>query len=83
MPAFATAPALVVVGIFMMRGIAQIDFYNFEEGAPAFFTLILMPLTYSIATGLAFGFISFVLLKLFLGKIRQCDPVLVGAPFSP
>jgi len=82
-PAFATAPALVVVGIFMMRGIGQIDFYDFEEGAPAFFTLILMPLTYSIATGLAFGFISFVLLKLCLGKIRQCDPVLIGcAVFS-
>jgi adenine/guanine/hypoxanthine permease len=82
-PAFATAPALVVVGIFMMRGIGQIDFYDFEEGAPAFFTLVLMPLTYSIATGLAFGFISFVLLKLCLGKIRQCDPVLIGcAVFS-
>ncbi|PLX81834.1 MAG: guanine permease [Desulfuromonas sp.] len=78
-PPYATAPALIVVGIFMMRGIGQIDFYNFEEGAPAFLTLLLMPLTYSIATGLAFGFLSTVLLKLFLGKIRQCDPFLVGA----
>ncbi|WP_305041727.1 NCS2 family permease [Geoalkalibacter sp.] len=78
-PAYATAPALMTVGIFMMRGIGQIDFYNFEEGLPAFLTLILMPLTYSIATGLAFGFASFVLLKLFLGKIRHCDPFLIGA----
>jgi len=78
-PAFATAPALIIVGIFMMRGIGQIDFYNFEEGAPAFLTFILMPLTYSIANGLAMGFLSFVLLKLFLGKIRECDPFLVGA----
>lgn len=77
-PAFATAPALIIVGIFMMRGISQIDFYNFEEGAPAFLTFILMPLTYSIATGLAFGFISFVALKLFLGKFRECDPFLIG-----
>ncbi|PLY03052.1 MAG: guanine permease, partial [Desulfuromonas sp.] len=50
-PAFATAPALIIVGIFMMRGIGQVDFYNFEEGLPAFLTLILMPLTFSIATG--------------------------------
>jgi AGZA family xanthine/uracil permease-like MFS transporter len=78
-PAFATAPALIIVGIFMMRGIGQIDFYNFEEGAPAFLTFLLMPLTYSIATGLAFGFLSFVLLKLLLGKIRECDPFLIGA----
>lgn len=77
-PAFATAPALIVVGIFMMRGIGEIDFYNFEEGGPAFLTLLLMPLTYSISTGLAFGFISFVLLKLLQGKIRECDPVLIG-----
>lgn len=78
-PPYATAPALVVVGIFMMRGIGQIDFYNFEEGAPAFLTIVLMPLTYSIATGLAFGFISFVLIKLGLGKWRECNPFLLGA----
>jgi len=77
-PAFATAPALIIVGIFMLRGIGQIDFYNFEEGLPAFLTLILMPLTFSIATGLAFGFISYVLLKLLRGHIRQCSPVLVA-----
>jgi AGZA family xanthine/uracil permease-like MFS transporter len=77
-PAFATAPALILVGIFMVRGIGQLDFYNFEEAAPAFLTFILMPLTYSIATGLAFGFISYVLLKVLLGKGRQCDPVLIG-----
>jgi len=78
-PPYATAPALIVVGIFMMRGIAQIDFYNFEEAAPAFLTFLLMPLTYSISTGLAFGFLSYVAIKLALGKIRQCDPFLIGA----
>lgn len=78
-PAFATAPALILVGIFMMRGISQIDFYNFEEGAPAFLTFILMPLTYSIATGLAFGFVSFVLIKLLVGKARQLNPFLIVA----
>lgn len=78
-PPFATAPALIIVGIFMMRGIGQIDFYNFEEGAPAFLTLILMPLAYSIATGLAFGFASYVFIQLLLGKIRRCDPFLIAA----
>lgn len=78
-PAYATAPALIVVGIFMMRGISQIDFYNFEEAAPAFLTFILMPLTYSIATGLAFGLFSYVLIKLCLGKIKECDAFLIGA----
>ena len=78
-PAFATAPALIMVGVFMMRGIGRIDFYDFEEGLPAFLTLLVMPLTFSIATGLAFGFLSYVLLKLCLGKIRQCDPFLLFA----
>jgi AGZA family xanthine/uracil permease-like MFS transporter len=78
-PAFATAPALIVVGVFMMRGIGQIDFRDFEEGLPAFLTLLFMPLTFSIATGLAFGFLSYVAIKLCLGKIRQCDPFLIAA----
>lgn len=78
-PAYATAPALILVGIFMMRGIGQLDFYNFEEGAPAFLTFLMMPLTYSIATGLAFGFISYVLLKLLSGKAREVDALMYGA----
>jgi len=82
-PAYATAPALIMVGIFMMRGIGQIDFYDFEEAAPAFLTVLLMPLTYSIANGLAFGFISYVAIKVALGKARECDPFLLGtAAFS-
>jgi len=77
-PPFATAPALIIVGIFMLRTVSQIDFYNFEEALPSFLTLILMPLTFSIATGLAFGFSSYVLIKLLRGEIRQCDPVLIA-----
>jgi AGZA family xanthine/uracil permease-like MFS transporter len=75
--AYATAPALIVVGIFMMRGIGQINFYDFEEGVPAFLTLILMPLTYSIAQGLVFGFIAYALIKVLLGKIKDLDPILM------
>ena len=78
-PPCATAPALIMVGIFMMRGMSKIDFYDFEEGAPAFFTIVFMPLSYSISTGLAFGFLSYVLIKIALGKWRQCDPFLTGA----
>ena len=75
--AYATAPALIIVGIFMMRGIGQINFYDFEEGVPAFLTLILMPLTYSIAQGLVFGFISFALIKVLVGKVKELDPILM------
>ena len=75
--AYATAPALIVVGIFMMRGIGQINFYDFEEGVPAFLTLILMPLTYSIAQGLVFGFIAYALIKIFVGKVKDLDPILM------
>lgn len=78
-PAYATAPALIVVGIFMMRGIGRIDFYRFEEAVPAFLTMIMMPLTFSIATGLAFGFLSFVSIKVFTGKYREVDPVMGAA----
>lgn len=82
-PGYATAPALILVGIFMMRGASQIDFYNFEEAAPAFLTFIMMPLTYSIATGLAFGFLSYVSIKIAIGKAKECDPfLLVAALFS-
>jgi AGZA family xanthine/uracil permease-like MFS transporter len=76
-PGYATAPALIAVGIFMMRGIEAIDFHQFEEGIPAFLTFALMPLSFSIAKGLAFGFLSYVLIKLLLGKIKACDPILI------
>jgi adenine/guanine/hypoxanthine permease len=76
-PGFATAPALIVVGIFMMRGIGEINFHSFEEGVPAFLTFVLMPLTFSIAKGLAFGFMAYVLIKLLLGKIKACAPILI------
>lgn len=78
-PVFATAPALIMVGVFMMRGIGRIEFTQFEEGLPAFLTIIFMPLTYSIATGLAFGFLSYVLIQLGLGKFRQVHPLLFAA----
>ncbi len=82
-PPFATAPALVVVGALMMTGVMNVDFTDFSEGLPAFLTIIMMPMTSSIANGFAFGFVSYVLLKVFTGKARQVNPVMwvVAAAF--
>ena len=67
-PAYATAPALIIVGVYMFKNIKEIDFNDFTEAIPAFLTIVLMPLTYSISIGLSFGFISYVILKLVVGK---------------
>lgn len=70
-PMFATAPVLILVGLLMMEPIKTIDFGDFTEGLPVFLTLILTLLTYSITDGLAFGFLSYVLIKLFTGKRKE------------
>ena len=70
-PGAATAPALVLVGVMMITPVKDIDFNDFTEAIPAFFTLIMMPLTYSIADGIFFGIISYVLLKLLTGKKKD------------
>lgn len=62
-PAAATAPALIVVGFFMLQGVTKIDFEDFTEGIPAFLTIILMPLTYSIGDGLTIGLLSYAVLN--------------------
>jgi AGZA family xanthine/uracil permease-like MFS transporter len=75
-PEYATAPALVMVGLFMMKEIKRIDFANMEEALPAFIILVMIALSYSISTGLAFGFISFVLIKLVASKVRDVKPTM-------
>ncbi len=75
-PTYATAPALVMVGLFMMKEIRHIDFGNLEEAMPSFIILVMIALSYSISTGLAFGFISFVLIKLVAGKVRDVKPTM-------
>jgi AGZA family xanthine/uracil permease-like MFS transporter len=74
-PAAATAPALFLVGFFMLSPLAEIDFNNFSEAVPAFFTLLMMPLSYSISEGIAFGIISYVVIKLFSGRARDVKPI--------
>ncbi|MCX8058767.1 MAG: NCS2 family permease [Spirochaetes bacterium] len=74
-PPSATAPALIIVGFFMISSIKEINFNDYEVGIPAFLTLLMMPLTYSIAEGLIFGIISYVLIKLIKGKYKEISPV--------
>ena len=74
-PGAATAPALILVGSFMLSPILKIDFDDITEAIPAFLTVIMMPLAYSIAEGIAFGLISFVLLKLLSGNYRNVEKI--------
>lgn len=70
-PACATAPALIYVGYLMMTTVHKVEFDDISEGLPAFLTIIMMPLTYSIANGIGFGLISYVLLKSGTGKVKE------------
>ncbi|MCX7776032.1 MAG: NCS2 family permease [Rectinemataceae bacterium] len=70
-PGAATAPALILVGLFMMSPIKEIEFGDYTEAIPAFLTIIMMPLSYSIAEGLVFGIISYVVLKALTGKFKD------------
>lgn len=70
-PSFATAPALIVVGFYMLGAVAKIDFNNLSDGIPAFLTIVAMPLAYSISEGIAIGVISWTLLNLLTGKARE------------
>ncbi|MCA1029840.1 NCS2 family permease [Bacillus timonensis] len=70
-PSVATAPILILVGALMLNEIKNIDFSDFTDVIPVFLTILLMPLTFSIAQGLAFGFISYTALKLLTGKHKQ------------
>jgi len=72
-PAVATAPALILVGAMMMGALAEVDWRDPGEGIPAFLTAILVPLSYSIANGLAFGIVSHAVLKLMRGQARARD----------
>ncbi len=75
-PIYATAPALIMVGLFMIKEIKKIDFVQMENAFPAFIIIIMIALSYSISTGLAFGFISFAVLKIIAGKAGQIKPVM-------
>ncbi len=74
-PAAATAPALILVGLFMMSPILKINLDDFTESIPAFLTIIMMPLAYSIAEGIAFGVASYIILKFVSGRAKEVSLV--------
>jgi AGZA family xanthine/uracil permease-like MFS transporter len=75
-PREATAPALVMVGLFMMSPIKKINLEDYAEAIPVFLTIIIMPLTMSISEGIVFGMLSYVLLKLLTGKWKEVSLVM-------
>ncbi|MGL6185997.1 MAG: NCS2 family permease [Clostridium chrysemydis] len=75
-PQSATAPALVIVGILMMGAVSEIDFSDFTEAVPAFFTIAMMPFTYSIANGIAVGMIFYPIVKIATGKGKEVHKIL-------
>lgn len=75
-PTAATAPALVIVGLFMMSPITKINFSDYTEAIPAFLTIIMMPFAYSIAEGIVFGMVSYVVLKAIAGKFKDISPIM-------
>ena len=75
-PAQATAPALILVGFFMLRTLKDVDWADLKEALPVLITMIAMPLTFSITNGIGAGFISYVLVKLAKGKGSEVHPVL-------
>ena len=82
-PSAATAPALIYVGVLMLKSVAQVDMDDPTAAVPAFLALIMMPMTYSIANGIGIGAIAYVLMRLFTGKYARRDVVatVIGALF--
>ena len=70
-PGYATAPALILVGVLMTQSIANVVWSDFSEAAPAFITMLATPLTFSIATGLSLGLICYTIVKIASGKTQQ------------
>lgn len=75
-PTAATAPALIIVGVYMISGAAKVEWNDMEQAVPAFFTIAIMPFAYSISDGIGFGFISYAIIKVCRGKAREV-PVLI------
>lgn len=74
-PAEATAPALIIVGVLMMGAVTKINFDDFTEAMPAFFTIAIMPFSYSIANGIAAGIIVYPILKIMTGRSKEVNPI--------
>ena len=75
-PSYATAPALILVGALMCGAVARVKWDDFSEAFPAFMTLVATPLTFSIATGLSLGLLSFTFIKVGTGRHREISPLI-------
>ena len=75
-PGYATAPALILVGALMCESVANVQWNDFSEAFPAFLTIVATPLTFSVATGLSLGLISYTLVKVGAGKHREISPLI-------
>jgi AGZA family xanthine/uracil permease-like MFS transporter len=75
-PSYATAPALILVGALMCGSVARVNWDDFSEAFPAFLTIVATPLTFSIATGLSLGMLSFTFIKIGTGKYREISPLI-------
>lgn len=75
-PSAATAPALILVGLFMMEPILKIDLSDYTEAIPAFLTILMMPIAYNIAEGIVFGMLSYTFLKLLTGRTKEISIVM-------
>ncbi|MGL4646164.1 MAG: solute carrier family 23 protein, partial [Cetobacterium sp.] len=76
-PSFATSPALIIVGVYMFKNIYELDWKDYKTLFPSFVTILMMPLTYSISTGLAFGFISYIIIHAGTGDFKKLNPTLI------
>jgi adenine/guanine/hypoxanthine permease len=76
-PSVATAPALVLVGVFMAMPILKVNWASYDDSIPAFLAMILIPFTYSITNGIIWGFLSWTVLKIVAGKYREISPTLI------
>ena len=77
-PSISTAPALILVGVFMMKPITKINWENFDDAIPAFFGMILIPLTYSISQGIIWAFLSWTIIKIAVGKKNEVSAMLIA-----
>ena len=77
-PSVATAPVLVIVGVYMMTPISKINWEDLEVAIPSFLAILLIPLSYSITNGIIWGFLIYTIIKLMLGKYKELNLVLIG-----
>ncbi|MCD6158809.1 MAG: NCS2 family permease, partial [Euryarchaeota archaeon] len=75
-PSYATAPALILVGLLMMSALSRINFKDYAEAIPAFITIVMMPMTYNISNGIGAGIITYVIIKLLTRRYKEIHPIM-------